>query len=184
MSRFSSIVESIQARYPTAGSTQWLVGARYLGLHQNFNRIICYTTSGPIVTPDRTASLADHAASADDTWLWSRKVEAVFSIWASTYAQAESRLHALCVAIVDVFGSADDNVGNMREQWHLEGVNGNGCQVDLLCSMTLRVLASDVNVVQDDADPGAGFPTTPATAINLTTELGATEVGPVTMPVD
>jgi len=183
VSRFADIVAAVQARYPTAGNTSWLVGARYLGLHQNFNRIVCYTTSGPIVTPNRTTSLVDRTAGSDDTWLWSRKVEAVFSIWASTYAQAESRLHALCVSLVDVFGSADDNLGAMREQWHLEGVNGNGCQVDLLCAMTLRVLASDVLVVQDDADPGAGFPTVPATAISITTEQGATSLGPVTMPV-
>ncbi len=177
MSRFSTIVAAVQAAYPTAGPTTWLVGAQHLGEHRNHTRIVAYTTAGPIVTPDKTASYRE------DTWLWSREVEAVFSIWAASYAQTENRLHALLVALVSVFGSADDGIGNIREQWYLEGVSGAGCQVDLLCSMTLHVLASDVNVVEDDADPGAGLPTTVPDAITIVGELDSTELPPVILPV-
>ena len=121
MSRFSTLVAQVQDVYPTAGTTEWLIGAVHLSQNRNYNRIVCYVANGSIGQPKGAIG------TRDDAWIWTRTVEAVFSIWASSQAQAESRLHALLVALDRVLGSSDDVIGSIREQWYLEGISGNGC---------------------------------------------------------
>lgn len=170
MSRFSTIVAAVAAACPVPMQTTFLVGSQHLGKHQNWNRIVAFTRNGRTTQPAQNAG----SVGRGDEWVWTRTVDAVFEIWASSYDAAESRLHALLVALDAVFGSSDDVLGSMQEQWYLESSNTSGCRVDLTMTLALRVLTSDALVVEDDQEPGAGFPLVTPTSI----EIDAVHVGP------
>jgi hypothetical protein len=173
MSRFTDIVDAIKAVYPTAGATVFLIGEEHLGEHRNWNRIVVHHAAQTAVRGPQQS-----AGAKGDDWRWTRYLRTTFSIWASTLEQAENRLHALLVAIYDVFGGSADGVSDLQETWYPKGVAGAGRVVDLTCTIGIVVLASDVNVVQADAEPGAGFATTAATGITINPSLEATDAEP------
>lgn len=179
MSRFSEIVERIREKYPTAGDTRWELGAEALGKHDNWNRIVAFTTDGTIKVPDQSAT-----RDRTDTHVRTRIVDAVFAIHGSSYSQTESRLHALISAIDEAMGATSDVIGDMRERWYRGNAARTGRRVDLIIPMGLRVMASDFLVVEDDVEPGQGFPTTLTTSIGLTGQVDETIAGTVVLPVD
>lgn len=162
MSRGSDLIAAIRAAYPTTGNTTWLHGRAHLDDNCNWNRIVTWFGRGSIGTAQQGAQ------ARGDEWLWTRKPQVTFSIWATDESEAESRLHALLVAIEAVFGTTHDSIAELSEDWPNTAIMDGGCRVDLTCRFGLVVLKSDYNVVQDAADPGDGFPLTAIEEITLT----------------
>lgn len=176
MSRFTDIVDAVAAAYPTAGNTTFLVGEEHLGDHRNWNRIVAHHANQTNVRGPQQG-----AGAKGDDWRWTRYLRTTFSIWASSLEQAENRAHALLVALYDVFGGSQDSIGEIQETWYPKGIAGAGRVVDVSCTIGIVVLASDVDVVQADAEPCAGFATVAATGITITPSLEDTELPPIVL---
>lgn len=173
MSRFSDLVEEIAAVFPTAGETTFLVGEEHLATNQNHNRIVAYHGDGEI------KSRPMGGIDKSDEWLWNRYVPVTFAIWASSRNQAENRLHALLVALYQILGDSVIGMSNVRERWLMKGIANAGRAVDVTCTISFPVFASDANCVQADAEPGAGFATVVATSVTLNSKNEATSLPPV-----
>ena len=181
MSRVSTVLNQIRAAYAGQSDTKWYVGEEHDGRHNNAERIVSSIVSSVVTPgPGRGAWQGDRR----DVAPWSRAVVIRTVIWSRTFDRAESRLHAWLVAMATVLGVASDAVTGLTEQWSPPGIAGSGSQVALTWTLRINVLASDVEVVTDDASPGAGHNTIPVTAATVVGELADTETGPVVIVPD
>lgn len=175
MSRLSDIVDLVQARYPTAGSPVFEVGARFDSANRGWNRIVVWSESSTI-EPPKTAT-----HERGQTVVAVRQLRVVWSLWARDYEQAESRLHALILAIVGAIGDSDISVDFEGEAWQAEDgrVTSGGALVHLSTVIGLHVLESDFGVVQNDIEPGDPMPLTEVDQIGIVLTQGDTSLPPL-----
>lgn len=181
MLRFRALAEKIELAYP--GSEPWLIGPAHVHSQTHAcNRIVAYPVQGPIVTPgiagqgwnleDLDPDVIAQIDSIDDI-IAARKLQCVFHVWAPDDTKAENRLHALIVAVTDVLDASNITLDSLSEAWpqavDLQITSG-GCMVILTASITLFVLAGDINTVEADTatDIGEGTPTEAVTEATVT----------------
>lgn len=166
--RFGSFVDAVQAGYPLTGTSAdpaWYVGAEHLAAHDNWNRIVAWHTEARILSPDRGA------ISRTDRVVARRVLRVHVSVWSKDARRAENACHALHVAIDGASGESNNVVGDVREQWFPGSIEHGGASFDLSFDLAINVLASDLEVIASDAEPGAGTPVTPATELVIGSQL-------------
>jgi len=185
MSRLKDIVDLVQAQYPTTNAPTFELGARFDSANRGWNRIVVWTESSTIEPP----SMATHERGQEAIAV--RRVRVVWSLWARDYPQAESRLHALILAIANALGDSSISVDFEGEAWQGEDgrVTGGGSLVHLSTVIGLHVLASDFGVVQSDIEPGTPLPLTELDGVGITLTQGDTtlpplEIGDIPEPPD
>lgn len=180
MSRITTFVESLAAAMPPAAGLEWLVGQEHLGKHYEASRIVAFVEGASWRPP------AEGARDRSDVVLGRRVVRLVLALWARTYRRAEDLVHAVAVAVDAVTGESDETVSAVSEAWRpTDGtVTTRGVEVRITLDVAIRVLASDYDVVEVEAEPGAGAELVEATSITITGALADTELPAVTLAPD
>lgn len=177
MSRFSDWVAEVEAAYPTTGTTTWLVGQEHESEHRNWNRIVAWVEGARVLPP------GEGARAREGTVICRRVLVVHLCMWAATFDAAESRVHALHVALDAVSGESNMTIGGVREVWTpIQGdVTTAGYRVDVVLDLAMHVLDTDFDVVESGAEPGAGADLVTPTSITITPSLDSTELAPVVL---
>lgn len=183
MLRFAHLVAAVQAEY--AGPEPWYTSAEDAArLAGALSRIVVYPLSATVGPPrigpqgrdlEELEPGAEHLPGAVDDVVWERVLRVRFELWAPTTSLAESRVHALLLAL-DRAVSSTLEIDQITETWHRQqqrDIAGGGQRVDLELLATLYVVTSDRDVVlEDDPAPiGAGQPTSPVDALTMRAHL-------------
>jgi hypothetical protein len=160
--RVTELFSLIQAEYLAIDSTaKWFVGAEHIHAHDNWNRIVAVPLGGKIQLASLAAKGRDFGEAIDDV-LFERRPTVEFWVWAGDFGSAESRLHALLIAVSNVVGTCNIDIANIAERWlraELKDVTGGGAVVVLSFETPVSVVTSDESVITSGAAVGAGQPT-------------------------